>query len=332
MKMVNHKVSILIPTYNRAKIVSETIESAINQTYENLEIIIVDNCSTDGTFEILKKFGSRFSNLRIYQNNKNLGPVRNWQRCIELATGEFSKLLFSDDLIDSTFIVKTIPFLLNNNEVGFVFTGTKIFDEKISLDSYFIGNSGLYKSTDFIWNSLVGGNLGQLPVSPGNALFRTRDLKKNLIINIPNKFGIDFKEHGMGNDLLIYLLTSINYRYFAFVNEGLSHFRNHSDILTLSLDTYQYNFNYNIARAFFLDKYFQDDKLKTMFNSILIDQFSMSLIIDRKKIILARNFYSNEKQFKYDKVFFLKIKFYRFRLFIINKVLKFFKPDKNLNI
>jgi len=327
--MVNPKVSILIPTYNSAKFVYETIESAITQTYENLEVIVVDNCSTDDTFEIIKNFESRFPNLKIYQNSKNLGPVRNWKRCVELATGEFAKLLFSDDLIENTFVIKTVPFLLNNDKVGFVFTGTKIFNEKISINSNFIGNSGLYKCTDFIWSSLVGGNLDQLPVSPGNALFRTCDLKKNLIFEIPNNFDIDFGNLGMGNDLLIFLLTSIDYQYFAFVNEALSSFRDHNERLTLSVDNYQYSFNCNVARAFFLDKYFQNDKLKTMFNSVLLDQFSKGLIINRRNINLVRAFYSGEKQFKYDKVFFLKIKFYRFRLFFTNKILKllkFFKP------
>jgi len=326
--MIYPKVSILIPTYNSAKFVSEAIESAINQAYKNLEIIIVDNCSTDDTFKILEKFENKFLNLRIYQNINNLGPVRNWQKCIEYATGEFSKILFSDDLIDSTFIVKTVPFLLNNNKVGFVFTGTKIFNEKSSTNAYFIGSSGIYKSTDFIWNSFIGGNLGPLPVSPGNALFRTSDLKKNLILEIPNKFGIDFGQLGMGNDLLIYLLTCIDYQYFAFINEGLAYFRDHSDCLTLSVDDYQCSFNYNIVRAFFLDKYFQDVKLKKMFNSVLIDQFNKCLIINRKKVNLARDFYSIGKQFKYDKLFFLKIKFYRFRLFLISKVLRIFNRNK----
>jgi len=323
--MKNPKISILIPAYNSELYISEAIESAVNQDYDNLEIIAVDNCSTDRTYEILKNFASRHSNLRIYQNSENLGPVKNWQRCINLATGEYSKLLFSDDLIDKTFVSKTLPFLLNNSEVGFVFTHTKIFDEKISRDAYLIGETGLYKSIDFITNSLIGGELGPLQVSPGNALFRTCDLKNNLIVKIPNNFNIDFEKNGMGNDLLILLLTAVQYKYFAFINEALSYFRDHSGCLTLSLGNYQCDFNYSISRAFFLDKYFQDDKLTSMFNSILIDKFSSnSIFVNRKKLSLVKNFYSGEKKFRFDIVFFIKLKFYKLKLLLI-KYIKYLK-------
>jgi len=97
--MTKALVSILIPVYNREKLVKRAIESAINQTYENIEVIAVDNKSTDRTYEVLKGHAEKYPDVKVYQNKENLGPVRNWKKCLEYSSGEFIKILFSDDWI-----------------------------------------------------------------------------------------------------------------------------------------------------------------------------------------------------------------------------------------
>ena len=77
-------VSILIPTYNRKDKVVNAINSALNQTYKNIEIIVSDNCSSDGTLEHLNKLYKNINNVKIYGNSTNLGPVINWINCILL--------------------------------------------------------------------------------------------------------------------------------------------------------------------------------------------------------------------------------------------------------
>ena len=79
-------VSILVPVYNRENLIEETVNSGLSQTYENIEIIIVDNQSTDGTWKILEKLASQDKRIKIFQNNTNIGPVRNWKRCIDEAS------------------------------------------------------------------------------------------------------------------------------------------------------------------------------------------------------------------------------------------------------
>ena len=262
-------VSILIPVYNREKFIQETMDSALNQTYENIEIIAVDNKSTDKTYEILKKYAEEYKNIRIYQNEKNLGPVRNWRKCLEYAKGEYVKFLFLEDLIDETFIEKTLPYLVNYEDVGFVFTRTEFFfsyksERKVV---YSIGETGLYDANIFVKNSLLGNIL--LPVSPSCALFRRRDVEKNLLIDIPNKLGIDFKIHGAGNDALIFLLTARDYPRFAFINETLSVFRCFGDNIT-SLISEKWEAIYRCtAHAYFVEKYLNDISLKKKFNSKL---------------------------------------------------------------
>src|SRR5258707_1636701 len=87
-------VSAIVATYNRADVVSQAIESILGQTYENLEVIIVDDGSTDGTVEVLERFGSRLRILR----QQNAGPSAARNRGIAAARGEIISLLDSDDV------------------------------------------------------------------------------------------------------------------------------------------------------------------------------------------------------------------------------------------
>lgn len=250
------KVSILIPVYNRENLIKETVKSALNQTYKNIEIIVVDNKSTDNTWEVLQKLEVEDERIRIFQNDTNIGPVRNWKRCIDEASGEYGKILWSDDLIAHEFLEKTVPYL-ENEDVGFIFTGTEIFidgtDKKTS--HYFIGEASIYESEKYINGVLFDSGY---PVSPGCALFRLKDLKKNLLVDIPNKVNSDFAMHAIGNDLLIFLLTAHQYKNFAFVDEKLSFFRAHEGSISIQSNDGKLPLHYNLASAYFVENYRKD--------------------------------------------------------------------------
>ena len=249
---MNPKVSILIPTYNREKIIAETLESAINQTYKNIEIIIVDNCSTDNTYLKVKDYSLKDNRIKLYRNNKNIGPVKNWKKCIEFAKGEFIKILWSDDLISLDFVERTLNVLKNNNEIAFVYTKTRIFSSnagknKIIREVYRFGETGKYILKDFVKAHLFG--VKSVPVSPGNALFRKKDVERNLLINIENPKNMDFSRFGAGNDLLLFLMTSNKYKYFYFIDNSMSFFRSHKDSFSESNDLTEY---YTYSMVYFL--------------------------------------------------------------------------------
>lgn len=253
---LQNKVSILIPVFNRGKLIEETVKSALNQTYKNIEIVVVDNKSTDKTWEILQKLASQDERIKIFQNETNIGPVRNWKKCIDEASGEYVKILWSDDLIAPAFLEKTVPYL-EDGKVGFIFTGTEIFIDGTNKRSlhYFIGESGIYESEKYINGVLFGENY---PVSPGCALFRLKDLKKNLLLDVPNKVNSDFSMHAIGNDLLIFLLTSNQYKNFVFVNEKLSFFRAHEGSISIQSNDGKLPLHYTLASAYFVENYRQD--------------------------------------------------------------------------
>jgi glycosyltransferase involved in cell wall biosynthesis len=248
-------VSILVPVYNREAIIAETLESALSQTYKNIEVIVVDNASTDRTWCVVQSFLEKNKNIKAFRNETNLGPVRNWLRCVEEAKGEFGKILWSDDLIAPDFLHKTLPFF--NEDVGFVYTAANIFSGVNPLDgktSYLLPNSGQYSTLLYIEKAIYDEGV---PVSPGCAIFRMSDIRKNLWLNIPNKVNSDFSMHAIGNDLLLFLLTANDYKYFGYVSEPLSFFRAHEGSISISSKSGKLPLHYALVRAFFTETYRQ---------------------------------------------------------------------------
>lgn len=99
-------VSILIPTYNRAKYLGKAIDSALAQTYRNVEIIIHDDASTDGTPQLLQKYSD--SRLRVIRTEDNHGMLGGWNYIVKQAKGEYVKFLASDDSLEPTCVEELV--------------------------------------------------------------------------------------------------------------------------------------------------------------------------------------------------------------------------------
>ncbi len=102
-------VSIIIPSYNREELIERSVRSVLNQTYKDLEVIVVDDCSTDNTMQVLK--GIDDERLRVYQLEKNSGACVARNKGIELAKGEYIAFQDSDDEFLPTKIEKQIEIL-----------------------------------------------------------------------------------------------------------------------------------------------------------------------------------------------------------------------------
>lgn len=92
-------VSVLMTAYNREKYLAEAIESVLTSTFEDFELIVVDDCSSDTTVTIAQDFAARDKRVRVYINEKNLGDYPNRNRAASLARGKYLKYVDSDDLI-----------------------------------------------------------------------------------------------------------------------------------------------------------------------------------------------------------------------------------------
>jgi hypothetical protein len=97
--MAMDRVSICIPVHNGAAFLDAAIESALAQSYPHTEVLIVDDCSKDASTAIARVWADRSPRIRLVSNDQNLGLVGNWNRCIELAQGDWIKFLFQDDLL-----------------------------------------------------------------------------------------------------------------------------------------------------------------------------------------------------------------------------------------
>lgn len=131
----NPLVSICIPTFNRAGFLENAITSALQQTYGNIEVIVIDNASTDNTQEIITRFSD--PRLKYFKNSENLGLFGNFNRCIEQAQGEYIHILHSDDTIDPFFTERCIKFFQNNPTVKMTTTSARIISENSIRDSRF---------------------------------------------------------------------------------------------------------------------------------------------------------------------------------------------------
>jgi len=120
----NPKVSIVIPSYNCARFLGEAVQSALRQTYRPLEVIVLDDGSTDDTRDVLKPFedGIRY----IYQDNGGLAAARN--AGIAAAAGELTALLDADDTCHPERIERQVELLVRRSDVGFVATAARLTD------------------------------------------------------------------------------------------------------------------------------------------------------------------------------------------------------------
>jgi len=117
-------VSVVIPTYNRADYIAETIESVLGQTYENIEIIVIDDGSTDSTRELVERFTPRVR--YVWQENSERGASRN--HGLRLAGGEFIAFLDSDDLWLPDKAAEGVDFLTAHPAVGLIGTDAMQID------------------------------------------------------------------------------------------------------------------------------------------------------------------------------------------------------------
>jgi glycosyltransferase involved in cell wall biosynthesis len=124
-------VSIGIPTYNRARLLAQAIESARQQSYPHLEIIVCDDGSTDATGDQVGRFQD--ARLRYHRNDRNLRPPANWNQCVRLARGEYFALLPDDDVYYPNFVAEMLAVLERQPALAFAQCAYDVADEHLRL-------------------------------------------------------------------------------------------------------------------------------------------------------------------------------------------------------
>ncbi|MGI9860908.1 glycosyltransferase family 2 protein [Moorella naiadis] len=211
-------VTIAIPTFNRAHYIAETVESALNQTYENIEIIISDNCSTDNTEEIVKQF--KEGKIRYYRQNTNIGMVGNWNFCLQQATGDFFLLLSDDDLLEKEAIERLLS-QFNDTSITLAYSRVTYIDEYSNSIGKSLAAPCLESGHEFIINSLKR----KREVYPAATIHRTETAKR---------LG-GYLDIGSATDLALRLSLAVG-GTVAFLPEQLVKYRIHRHRISSSFD------------------------------------------------------------------------------------------------
>jgi len=263
-------VSILIPVYNRETMIAQALRSAMAQTYAELEIIVVDNASTDRTFRIVQDHAHQDTRVHCFRNEQNVGPVRNWMKCLERSSGEYIKFLFSDDWLEPQAVERLLEPLLEHPEAGFSYSSVEIHDETkgTTLLAYQQEDSRLMASFEFLQGQLTSAP--RVPVSPGCALFRRKEVESGLYPDIPNRLGLTCAQVGFGPDLLLFLRACDNYPMVYYLRSALSHFRAHEDSITISDRGALGGICYDVAFGWFLATSKLPRDHRCYFNTLLL--------------------------------------------------------------
>lgn len=115
------KVSVIIPNYNHARFLEQRIQSVLDQTYQDFEIIYLDDCSTDSSNEVFAKFANNPRIQAIYNQTNSGSPFKQWNKGVRHVTGEYIWIAESDDYADPRFLETLVPVLDNNPQVGLAY-------------------------------------------------------------------------------------------------------------------------------------------------------------------------------------------------------------------
>jgi glycosyltransferase involved in cell wall biosynthesis len=141
-------VTIGIPTYNRSdSYLRETLSSALNQTYDNIEIIVSDNCSSDGTENYVR--GLNNPRIRYFRHDTNIGPHNNFNYCLKQSRGAYFLLLHDDDLIDGDFVESCMAHANYATDIAIIQTGTRVIDSVGNILSESLNNAVDLSTEDY---------------------------------------------------------------------------------------------------------------------------------------------------------------------------------------
>ncbi len=123
-------VSVIMPVYNAGRFVEKAVESILAQTYKNIELIIVDDFSTDNTYSLLSSLAKKDRRIKLFRNEKNLGVSNTVKLTIDKATGEFLARMDADDVAFANRIYKQVDYLTAHTDVVAVGGQCQVIDEK----------------------------------------------------------------------------------------------------------------------------------------------------------------------------------------------------------
>ncbi len=301
-------VSICIPTFNSEHYIDMVLRSALVQTHKNLEIMVVDNCSTDNTIQKVKKMQEQYPQIILHQNSENIGMVGNWNKCLEKSTGDFVNILHADDLYSEIMIEKQLDQYSKYPDTGLVFTLVYFINERNRI----IGKTKIPE--ELTGRPIIDNKELILALMKNSNSFLTCPsvmIRKSILKETGN-FNSEFR-HAV--DLEMWLRISKKYKV-AIINENLMYYR----ITPNQATTKYHNARFEISEFFqVMDMYFNTMQLKyqndpfwdTAYNSYLEKKMQDYILCYENAVIMA----DHNK-----------------RIELINEILKWIKSLNNIEL
>lgn len=207
-------VSVIVPNYNHRQFLQQRLDSIFNQTYQHFEVILLDDCSSDGSWEYLKFFKNHPKVKVCIRNEINSGsPFKQWVKGIKFSNGELIWIAESDDFSDSRFLENCIPYFKSFEDVCLVMSSSEYVDEMglVIEGPAIIDLKGKLNGNEFVESNMYFRNS---IINASSVLFRKNMIKKNTLANI-----IDYRLSGdylfwvelMKNNSIVLLTFKLNF-------------------------------------------------------------------------------------------------------------------------
>jgi glycosyltransferase involved in cell wall biosynthesis len=197
------KLSLMIPTFRSADTIERTLASALAQEHRPLEVVVYDECSTDGTRELVEKLlGAADPEIeaRLLTSEENSGPVRAWRVALHAITGDWCTFVWADDVLDPAYSARMMSAAERATEAGrkLVTCSAEVEDDG-ELLPYYALDGGVATPTEYS----EGIFLRRFPISQICSIYETGAAREvfDRHIEIPNPRGFDYERHPYGNDV-----------------------------------------------------------------------------------------------------------------------------------
>jgi glycosyltransferase involved in cell wall biosynthesis len=207
-------ISIAMCTYNGEKFIQEQIESILNQSYKNIELIITDDCSNDTTVEVIKQYIQNDNRIKLYQNEKNLGFIKNFEKAISFCNGDYIALSDQDDIWKLNKIEKFVNEIKKN---VLIYSNALLINQ----ESQEIRKE-LFSDTNKLCKGKVNNSFLLDNVVSGNTMMFKKELVK-YILPIPSQ--INYHDFWIG-------FVASTYGTITYTDESMTYYRRHSEQVT----------------------------------------------------------------------------------------------------
>ncbi len=220
--------SVLIANYNNAQYIDEAIQSVFSQTYQNWEIVIIDDVSTDDSMEVISKYKND-SRIRIFSNDQNYGCGYTKRKCVELALGEIAGFLDPDDFLDRKALEIMVDNHSKNKSASMIYSNLFICDEQIK--SCIKSNYVRAIPTESSYLEMKAGMISHF------ASFKIEFYKKTIGINEKLTRAVDQDLYLKLEEVGTLNFVDVPLYYYRIHEKGISTFANYNNAFTWNLLT-----------------------------------------------------------------------------------------------